>query len=161
MMRRTPLKPGGPLERRTPLRAFVGLVRRSSLGVKSAPRQKAMRSAVPRDVRVALQARSRGICELGMRDVCAYHATDTSHRVTRGMGGRHGAARRDSDRLSNVMDACRLCHEWVGRFPRAARLVGWVLLRREDPAQHPVVYRGKPVFLTDDGRVVPYAEVGA
>jgi hypothetical protein len=115
---------------------------------------------VPVEVRRALAARSGAVCEIG-RDGCLGAARDVHHRVLRGNGGRHGSARETSDRLSNLLHLCRVCHEWVHAHVAAAREAGWLLDGREVPPQVALAYRGEPRYLADDGRVAPFEAVGA
>lgn len=139
------------------------LVRRTAL-TRGAPlrrtawRRSAPRPAVPVEVRAALTERSGGVCEIGIRwkAVCAGRAVDPSHRIAVGMGGSSGPARKRADRLSNVMHACRPCHDWITREPLRAQMNGWVLERWQDPTQEPVWYRGRLVYLTDGGMIVDF-----
>ena len=63
---------------------------------------------------MALWDRSEGLCEMieeGVR--CLRPAVDWHHRVPRGMGGRHGAAKRQSDSLENATAICRFHHHLI------------------------------------------------
>jgi hypothetical protein len=117
---------------------------------------------VPSDVRAALRERSGGRCEIGLSG-CWGWAVDPHHRVTVKRGGRHGPAKEISDRLSNLLDACRWCHELV-TFPRWLRVydLGLCLKEWKIPAQEPVRYRrDRLVYLDDAGAVLEYEAVGA
>jgi hypothetical protein len=107
-----------------------------------------------------LAVRSGGVCEVALAEGCAGAARDVHHRVRRGVGGRRGAARLVSDRLSNLLHVCRPCHTWVHEHPAAAREVGWLLCGRDVPSGVAVSYRGAPCVLADDGRVEPGAGSG-
>jgi hypothetical protein len=71
--------------------------------------------------RVLLAARSGGECE-----ACGTEATDASHRIDRSDGG--GWA------LTNLIHACRLCHQWWHSNPLQAYQGGWRLRSGTDPA---------------------------
>jgi hypothetical protein len=78
-----------------------------------------------------------------------------SHRISRKAGGRPLG---DLDRLSNVLDACRTCHQWCHARPVEAQDLGLMLAEGMDPTAEPVAYRcGAWVFLEDGGgtREVP------
>lgn len=100
------------------------------------------------------------MCEIQQQG-CSGRAQEASHRVNRKMGGRHGAARGVSDRLSDLVHSCRHCHRWVGDNPRAARLRGLQVVEGVDPATIPLILRGDLVYLDDFGGVHHYEQVGA
>jgi hypothetical protein len=112
--------------------------------------------AVPKETRDALITRSGGWCEIG-RPGCLGQGTDPSHRITVKAGGRHGDAKALHNRLSNILWACRACHDWIGRHPAAAKTprVGWALEEWQAPAACPALYRGRLVLLDDDGAILP------
>jgi hypothetical protein len=143
--RRTALRSGVPLVRRTPLR-------------RTALRRSAPRPTVPVDVRAALGERSGGVCEIGIRwkNVCVGAASAVHHRIPRGMGGSHGAARVRADRLSSVVATCDPCHAWVHANPEKAELNGWILPRGSDSSAEPTWRRGVLVYLDDAGQVHDY-----
>jgi hypothetical protein len=174
---------GGPLARRTPLRAKHPLVRKTPLTVKSKGAPRSGREAgveradlppklrmprrsrghrTPEALRAALVKRSGGWCEVQLVDVCDGRATDFQHRVAQGNGGVHGAALAASDRLSNGLHCCRSCHRWIHANPEASQreFVGWSVRRGSDPARVPALYRGEVVYLSDDGSVASYEAVG-
>jgi|GEM_PF-1994380 len=164
LLRRTPLTPGGELRRVTPL-AQVSAKRLPVLAAKGcrttflpAPH----RPALPTTVAAALKARSGGVCEI-QAPGCARVAVDPSHRKKVGAGGRRGDARTAHNVLSNVLHACRHCHDELHRRPAYARSPGrgWMLTEHQNPASVPALYRGVLVLLTDDGRVLPVGEVAA
>lgn len=109
---------------------------------------------VPGDVRALLLARSVAQCEMGL-DGCAVVGVDPAHRITVKAGGRHGAAAGRHHRLSNLLWACRPCHDWCHDQPREAYDLGLMLREHHDPAQEPVARRGLPVLLDDDGGMQP------
>lgn len=163
LARKTPLRAKTPLVRRTPLRqvsekkAATGQVKPALRA--SAPAKRLPTPAVPVDVRDALRVRSAGWCEIAVPG-CYGQATDPAHRVKQGMGGRKGAAKKANDRLSNVLHACRWCHDACHRAPAEAYRWGWMLREGQVPSQEPVLYRGRLVFLDDAGGVHDY-EAGA
>jgi hypothetical protein len=139
----------GPAEmrRHTPLRR-VPLERRPA-------------SVVPGEVRRVLAVRSGGVCEVSL-PVCRGQATDVHHRVRRGAGGRHGAARVASDSVANLLHVCRSCHEWVHANPALARDSGWLLgLGLGVPELAVVSYRGEWRLVDDLGGVHVVEAVGA
>lgn len=115
---------------------------------------------MPAGLRAALVARSGGRCEIALPG-CLGAATDPAHRIGRGMGGRHGDAKTTNDRLSNVLHACRVCHDHTHHNDAAAKDDGLRLERWQTPAQEPVLYRGVLSYLTDDGQVIDFEAVGA
>lgn len=108
--------------------------------------------AIPAEVRELLVARSGGWCEARL-PMCLGGATDSAHRITQKSGGRHGAAKRAHDVLSNVLDLCRACHRWTHDYPALAKSIGLALDEQDDPRQCPVAYRGEAKYLTDDGAI--------
>jgi hypothetical protein len=174
---------GGPLARRTPLRAKHPLVRKTPLTVKSKGAPRSGREAcveradlppkptmprrsrghrTPEALRAALVKRSGGWCEVQLVDVCTGRGIDPQHRVNQGSGGVHGEALKASDRLANLLFCCRSCHDWIHANPEASQreFVGWSV--RRGPTRHrvPVLYRGEVVYLADDGSVASYEAVG-
>jgi hypothetical protein len=130
LRRRTGLRPGGSLSRRTPLH------------------RRRMRTARPvvspaeRAGRKVVSARSGGLCECcGMR-----RATDWQHRQNRSQQGAWAP--------SNGLHACRECHRWIHANPRRARARGWTVWSHERPADEAVLRRGDWVALGDDGAVI-------
>lgn len=163
-----------PLQRRTPLAAGVAMLRRTPLAQVSPrriaeaiaagrPVRPALKSrphpAVPTDTRAALVARSGGVCEMQLSG-CLGRATDPSHRITTGMGGTFGAAKVEHDRLSDLIHACRRCHDWCHARDAESKDLGLRLNRWQDPTAEPVWYRGVLSYLDDFGGVHDFEEVG-
>jgi hypothetical protein len=168
MLRRTPLARGKPLQASKPLErktglAQVGRKRREAAEAAGKPVKPSLttryRPAVPADVRAALVARSGGWCEMTLNG-CSGQATDPAHRIGVGAGGRFGEAKVENDRLSNLLYACRTCHDWTHARDDESKDLGLRLERHQIPTQEPVVYRGVLSYLTDDGLVIPFEEVG-
>jgi hypothetical protein len=114
--------------------------------------QRAKPSDEEKAVRKRVTERSGRYCELYLPG-CTVVATDRAHRLGRKMGGR---PRGDDWRASNVLDACRVCHQWTHDRPEEARDLGFMLLEGQDPEVEPVAYRnGGWVRLQDDGGVWP------
>jgi hypothetical protein len=109
-----------------------------------------------------IRKRSGGWCELQLKG-CWGRATDKSHRVARGNGGRRGEARIRSDRPSNALDSCRHCHGQIHAKPAWAKqfLHGWALEDWQEPLQYPVLYRGELSYLDDVGGVHSFEKAGA
>ncbi len=151
---RTPLKPVS--DRRAAQLAVAGKRVVSTLTGRPRP-------AVPANVRAALRKRATvdgiPLCEIALPG-CLGHGTDPAHRITTKAGGRHGHAKVEHDRLSDVLLACRFCHETTqgDHQTHGAHGTGLVLKEHHNPLQVPVLYRGEPAWLTDDGRVVPLEE---
>ncbi|MEU7170371.1 hypothetical protein ABZ949_02620 [Micromonospora tulbaghiae] len=135
--------------------ARAGLARSSAALDRKPAKPSRKRPAVPPAVRDALIERAGGWCEI-QRPGCAGQGSDPSHRITQKSGGRHGEAKQRHDRLSNVLWACRRCHDFVTSEPAASKAdgVGWALEEWQQPAECPVLYRGRLVLLADDGSVV-------
>lgn len=92
--------------------------------------------------RVAVQERSNGVCER-----CdASRATDMHHRKNRSQSGKWHPA--------NIMHLCRLCHVEITSEPKKSTQAGWTVQERENPADVPVVYRGRRALLNDQCHVV-------
>lgn len=156
------MKPGKPLQRRTPLAAgTTGLSRRAGLrattpataeaGKPRTARQRAD-AATERHCRRLVKARCGGWCELRIAGVCLGRYTNLSHRVARGQGGPWDP--------SNVVAACGSgttgCHGWLHSNPALAKSQGWMLPPWRDPAAEPLwVYTPEGdrvwVLLTVDG----------
>lgn len=154
--RKTPLKPGKPLERT--VAPSVSPMSRSKLHAESVERRQQQRRPrrpqVPVKVRKGLAVRSGGRCEVA-RPGCTWTATDFSHRIKVGAGGRHGAAAVAHHVLSNALAACRTCHsQRLHANPAEAYAAGWMLRENQAPARHRVLYRGAWAWLTDDGLVL-------
>jgi hypothetical protein len=175
LKRNTPLRSTKPLapmsaQRMEQLRAAglptnSTLVPRQRANLDRQPRTRQRRQpAVPVDVRDELMKRAgEGFwCEIQMSG-CWGRGTDPSHRITVKSGGRRGAAKERHDRLSDVLWACRACHDWCHRNPAAAKAetVGWMLEEWQNPAECPVLYRGRLCYLDDGGGVHDFEQVGA
>ena len=162
------MKRSTPSQRTTPLTSKADLKRKTALGRapfarstlhagqtarKAAPKRHTA-SRVPAKVRAALKLRSGGLCEIAAPG-CTDIATDDSHRIKNGMGGRKGAAAVRHHVLSNLLHACRGCHAGaLHAAPAAAYWRGWMLREHEDPRTVPCLYRGIWVLLTDDGQLI-------
>lgn len=92
---------------------------------------------------------------------CLQWAMQVHHRITRKDGGRHGQAKVQSDRLSDLLDVCWFCHFCVHYEVTQAYEAGWLLHEWQNPAQEWVTYRGEVMYLTDDGAVLDYETAGA
>lgn len=104
-MRRTPLKRGGRLLRRVPLR-------NRSL--------KRMRAMVHRRRLVAELLEARPWCEVGISRICDGRAVDVHELLSRARGG-------DILDPTGVVTACRTCHDFVTSHPAEATASGWLL----------------------------------
>lgn len=163
-MRRTRLKRIKPLERKTALPASP--LARSALHQNSAaqrhqPKRRTATPGIPKKVRVALASRSGGVCEIGQRG-CIGRATDGSHRIKTGIGGRKGAALEAHHVLSNLLHACRVCHaQRLHAEPTQAYRFGWMLREHQDPVAEPTLYRGAWRWLANNGSVLTSDPIAA
>jgi hypothetical protein len=140
LRRRTALRPGGPLVRRTELKRKTGLKSRAIKASRPvmSPEEKAAKDIV--------EARSAWVCEIQVAGVCTGRAKDFCHRIREGQGGPWSAV--------NGLHGCRACHEWTHRNPAAARAKRWAL-KTFDSLTLPVQRRGVWVLLGEDGSVTP------
>ncbi|GAA0738564.1 hypothetical protein Drose_04425 [Dactylosporangium roseum] len=149
--RRTPLKSGKPLERKTSIRRSTPMqeqARSESPSARKAAPKKRRRSTV--ELRAALALRSGGVCEI-QQEGCQGRAVEPCHRIKTGMGGVHGAAIAESDRLSNCVHGCRWCGRWQHDHEPMAKAYGQILSRSADPLKEPILLRYGVVFLDDEG----------
>ena len=142
------MKPGKPLERKTPMKRTGGPARTAMKPSRPKP-------AVPTETRKGLGVRSQGDCEMALPG-CTGAATEVSHRIKRGAGGRHGTAAELSNRLSNLLHACHTCHRWCHDRPAEAYDLGLILREHQDPLREPAnTARYGPVLLDDQGGMWP------
>jgi 5-methylcytosine-specific restriction enzyme A len=65
--------------------------------------------SISQRTRQAVYARCGGMCEIrGPR--CLGRTTEIDHIIPRGMGGRHGEAKKRNDDISNLRGVCLACH---------------------------------------------------
>ena len=140
MKRSTPLK-------RTATLARAGVpLRRSPLPRAPMRRKSVARSPEETRARDLVAVRSGGRCE----GCGAAPATDWAHRVGRAQGGPWCP--------SNGLHLCGPdgCHRWSHANPAAARSVGWMVRRGENPATVPALLHGRGwVQLTPSGLITP------
>lgn len=158
------MKPGGRLKR-TRLQQVSDKrrekLRAAGVFLTSTFAPKRVQPAIPPAKRLTLAERSGGVCEAQLPD-CWGRAVDPHHRVTRKDGGRWGAAKERSDRLSNLLHLCRCCHAQVHADPKRSYgwEHGWLVTEKQEPSQRPVLYRGVLSYLADDGRVESFEKAG-
>lgn len=93
------------------------------------------------EARSAIHRRSQGVCER-----CGNApAVDWHHRKNRSQGGLWSAA--------NGLHLCRPCHRYVTEHPAASYSAGWLVPGAYKPRTIPTNYRGRWVFLDEDGGV--------
>jgi len=117
---------------------------------KPAPRKKTEPEPVPEGARLAVEARSGGICE-GCGQA---RAAEIHHRKFRSRVG--------SNDVENLLHLCGWgntsgCHgEAHGGPPTPGRCaaLGWAVAKWEDPLEVPVLYRGRPLYLTASGHTI-------
>lgn len=149
------MKPRKGLTRHTPLRSSTPLERTSRLR-SSGPIKAKRRAASDAELhaRLLVTARSRGLCELRLPTVCTGRATDWSHRIARGRGGRWTA--------SDGLAACRSCHSAItdtqGQRARYERW-GFVCRTNAITTEVPVLLACRQwVLLDDEGGMVEVGE---
>lgn len=172
------MKPGKPLERRTPLRSHTPLKQGGELSRSTPlPRSPMPRTPVVRteaEVRASRrplvtleERRARRLVKArvvdGLCEGCGrWPAADYSHRVRRGPG-----AWCPSNALALCSDlttpaGVQGCHPWAHSNPDRARELGWLLRTTDDPLTTPAVLAWRGWFLlADDGGLTPYTEEAA
>ena len=155
------MKPGKPLQRKTPLVAKTGLRRTTPMqqsaesvqpgAWKSAPR-KAQRQVGPTaevvDAVLEREHYSCALCGMGVGPEGRGVGWSIHHRLRRSQGVDHS--------IQNLLLLCgsgtTLCHGRVHAEPAAARAGGWMLSGRQEPLAVPVLIAGQRwVFLGADG----------
>lgn len=167
-MKRADLARVTPLRVKKPLTSSTELARTADLGrgtpIRRAAPQTMRRwryTGPPADVREALRKRSRGLCEIGVMCGGGAQGVDPSHRIAKGKGGTSLAT---SNAVTNLLWACRACHDHLEHNPAEAYAAGWKVKHGDvDPADVPVMIAsvggGITVFLTSDGRYSSAPEV--
>lgn len=143
LLRRTPLKPGKPLARRTPLRAVS--LKRAAL----AKTKRSAKTGPDRTTRDLVFDRDTGclICGAGP------YGLQVHHRKPRRLGGRSGQV---INQPSNLILVCGGCHARIESERAWALDLGLLLHEAEDPAEIPVLHRLYGIaYLLDDGSVRP------
>lgn len=129
-----------PLARRTPLRSGGSLLRRTLAKVRRGD------TGPTRSTREIVHERSGWVCER-----CgAAKAVQIHHRRPRRSGG---SKLPDTNSPANLLDFCRGCHGWVESNRMEALLQGLLLHSTEVPREVPVLLRHGLVLLTHGGGV--------
>jgi hypothetical protein len=144
-----------------PLRARVGLARRTPLRASREKRTGRRDTGPDRTVRELVWERDEGRCVVCGEGVYG-KPHSIHHRRNRGSGGSSDPRR---NAPSNLVLVCGTgttgCHGWIGASPEEARDAGWVVSLNsiEDPAKVPMIHAvfSASVLLTDEGTVVPVA----
>lgn len=117
---------------------------------KPAPRKRAEPAPVPEGARLAVEARSGGLCEgCGL-----VRADEIHHRKFRSRGG--------SNDVENLLHLCGSgnhsgCHgaaHGAPPTPERCSALGWAVAKWEDPLDVPLVYRGRVLHLTASGHTI-------
>lgn len=108
-------------------------MQRSSLTRRTGLKSR-IRPAVPDALRMALVARSGGLCEATLPG-CLGTATDPCHRVGQAQGG--------PDTLENLWHGCRMCHSWTHERVAEALDLGLMLKSWQVPELEPMSYRNE------------------
>lgn len=147
MLRRTPLKRGGPLARR------AGLARtafKRTRGRTKAEKRSTWTEAYGRE---KVEGRSGGGCEVRVLGVCEGRAAEWQHRKARSQGGTWAP--------SNGLHSCSACHRWIHANPTEATAAGWTVPRDADPAAVPVEdYPGWGLVRLDDAGALHLVQRG-
>lgn len=163
---RSPLKRGNSkldpgkkaLQTRKPLSAGTkGLSQGTGLKTNKPLKAKTQMKAKPKvmtpeevSCREVVTKRSQGLCE-----ICANRpATDMAHRLAVSQGGKWMP--------SNILHACRNCHEYNHDHPVNSFEYGWHLRSGSDPLECPVFLRFSNgcegwIMLKDDGTKVSHS----
>lgn len=112
------MKRGGPLPRRTPLKAKTEIPRATTQIRQKAPAKPGVVSA-ERAAKKAVRERSNNLCEARIDGACDGKGLDFSHRIAKGQGGPWLP--------SNGLRLCRQCHSWCHAHPELAKLWMWQL----------------------------------
>lgn len=154
--RRTPLAPGKPLARKTPLNRTTKGTPKPTLVVVKSPagtRRPHAVSGPTATTRRACKARDRGRCVR-----CGAPAESLQHRTPRGMGGTRDETIND---LSNLLSVCgdgtRGCHGWMESYRTTARITGYLVRRGVDPQTAPVLTVDGWQLFGNDGRRIATA----
>jgi 5-methylcytosine-specific restriction enzyme A len=144
LQRKTPLKPGKPLTRKTPLRQVSA--KRAAL----LPRTRRPKDTGPdRATREVVLDRDQGCVGCG----AGPYGLQLHHRKPRRLGGRTG---RDINLVVNLVALCRDCHSTVESQRAWALDLGLLLHEGEDPELIPVLHHQYGVVLLGiDGNVIP------
>lgn len=144
-LKRTPMKRGKALVRRTPLAA------KKALSSKSAPKPKRASTGPDRDVVDAVIDRASHSCEVCSAALGPVRGVDhhIHHRRPRAMGG---TDRPDTNWPSNLLLLCPGDHEAIESRRAEATEAGWLVPQTADPALIPVLVRYERwVYLTPSG----------
>lgn len=105
------------------------------------------KSQIPEAIREVVKERSGEACEAMIYAVCTGRAEHMHHRK---ISGREHL-------VVNILHLCRACHmDYIHKNPEASRENGWLVKMNYDPSEVPVMYRGQPVMLFEDGRIKSY-----
>lgn len=133
------MRRGGPLKRRTQLRANTPMRRTRVKKKRPIPEVLEAWQAA----REQIYARAGGRCERCGTSL-DHSGMDAHHRKLR--------SRRGGDELSNLVALCPKDHRWVHAHPTAAFLEGWMISSRTLPATIPITLpSGRTVWLDNAG----------
>ena len=82
-------------------------------------------------------------CEVMIPGVCGGLAEHWHHRQLRSQGGEHVVV--------NGIGICHDCHDYIHGHPSESYDNGWLVHGWDDPADEPVLRRGRWVLLHEDG----------
>jgi hypothetical protein len=105
-----------------------------------------------KEFRLLVMARSNFTCERCGKKLGEGEHVSVHHRTPRGMGGSHDQS---LNLMSNLMALCGSgttgCHGWIESHRQKSMENGWLVLRGVDASTVPVVVRGIPVYLNNEG----------
>lgn len=109
-------------------------------------------SGFPQRVKELVLARSSGMCEVMVDNLCTFHAVDLQHRRARGSGG---SKRVDTNTAANCLACCRACHRYAESRAADAEANGWVIPNNRRPPINPasvrVLWRKQWRYLDEQG----------
>lgn len=137
------MKRGAPLQRKTPLRSagFAARPRGSDVRRVADRARDGRPPRIPADVVRLIRDRSQGLCEIGLICGGMAAATESAHRMGKGIGG-VGPKNFSSNVASDLLRGCHRDHALIdGAKVSDARAMGWkvrhgVALPREVPVYH-------------------------
>lgn len=157
-LRRVPLEPGGPIERKVPMPRGASPGRGGSLN-SAAQRRPSDSTGPGAAVCRLVDARAAGVDVGGVPwcewPGCTRQGTDRHHRLGRKAGGRHGEMAVVVNGAAWLLKACRPHHERVtspvGEVLAEARAAGWLLMEGQVAEEVPVLTRHWPGLVLLDG----------
>ena len=106
---------------------------------------------MPRSVAESVQSRADDVCEYVIPGAgCGWVPTQIHHRRLRSQGGKHDAV--------TCVFICEPCHRYSHMNVEESYENGWLVHGWDDPADEPVLRRGRWVLLHEDGTITEETE---